>query len=162
MTEKNTIDCKKCAAVYEDNRLERSSSSNQTMHYSAYANSHKRHIVIVEDEPGVALCIKLHLNFYFHLKMLTNAEDALTYIKNPQQEINLIILDYQLLGIDGIELISILRKDPTLSYLPIILQTAIDKSLLDPANIKANCFLQKPWTGEDLQNAITRVLGPFL
>lgn len=119
----------------------------------------KQRIVIIEDESVVALCLELQLAAHFKLVFFKQAEEAFNYILENIADIDLIITDHMLPGMSGMQLTSIIKRDPTLRHLPVILQSAEDKNCLDVYKIRPDFYLQKPWLKEHMEDFIRKALG---
>ena len=87
----------------------------------------KRSILLVEDDDVDAMSVKRALkdlnvtNRLFHAE---NAESALTFLKNTENERpTIILLDINMPGMNGLELLKILKQDPDLRHIPVIILT---------------------------------------
>ncbi len=116
-------------------------------------------ILVVEDEPGIREVLKFNLGRHGH--EVWTADDAETAQQMLRQSLpDLILLDWMLPGISGIELARRLKADPRLKAVPIIMLTARaeeqDKVLgLDTG---ADDYLTKPFSPRELQARIQAVL----
>ena len=119
----------------------------------------RQRIVIIEDESVVALCLELQLASHFKLAFFKQAEEAFNYILENVVAVDLIITDHMLPGMSGMQLTSIIKRDPTLRHLPVILQSAENESCLAAYNIKPDFYLQKPCLKEQMEDAIRKALG---
>lgn len=111
-------------------------------------------ILLVEDSPAdVRLCIEALKNCSIphHLTVLENGGEALTFLRReaPFTSVlrpDLVVLDLNLPGLNGRELLSIIRQDPTLQQLVVIILTS--STALQDVNalyrIPVNCFITKP------------------
>ena len=115
-------------------------------------------ILIVEDNPDNMLTIKAILSGKFRVY---EAFDGETAIKMAKEHIpNLIIMDIQLPGMNGIEAFRIIRNDSGLMHIPIIALTA-SAMTSDRETILAHGFdayLTKPVEERDIFDAINKIL----
>ena len=117
-------------------------------------------VVIVEDSESIVSCLKLQLPPYLRLIIFSNAEDALKYILNNIAYVELAIIDQMLPGMSGMQLVSIIKKNPGLRHLHVILQSAYDcRDLIKEYNVQPDFYLQKPYTGEQIKRAVQQALG---
>lgn len=117
-------------------------------------------IVIVEDNESIVSCLKLQLPQSFKLIIFSNAEDALQHILDNIAYVELVIVDHMLPGMSGMKLVSIIKKDPTLKHLHIILQSACEcKDLVNESGIQPDFYLQKPYTSQQMKSAVQQALG---
>lgn len=108
-------------------------------------------IFIVEDEPSIVALVKYNLEKEnFKVLVCANGEEALKEIKLAEPD--LILLDWMLPDLSGIEICKALRKDPKFKNLPIIMLTAKnqeeDKVL--GLNTGADDYLAKPFSYSEL------------
>ncbi len=123
-------------------------------------------ILIVEDEP--ALVEVLHYNFQragFEALSSDNGEDALLVAE--ERSIDLVILDWMLPGMSGIEVCRQLRRGPATSSVPIIMLTARGEAhdRLRGFETGADDYVTKPVSPEELvarARAVLRRTRPAL
>ena len=81
------------------------------------------HILVVEDEPDIRELLSFTISRAgFDVREAENAEDAIKMLDVGTPE--LIVIDWMLPGMDGIDLAKWLRSDELTSKLPIIMLTA--------------------------------------
>ena len=66
------------------------------------------HLLVVEDDPQISKMIKFALESEYHITTVTDIDLALNTLSN--EKIDLILLDWMLPGLTGIELIRRLKK----------------------------------------------------
>ena len=92
------------------------------------------------------------------------AADAETGIKIAREQVpDLILMDIQLPGMDGLEAIGLLKKDPCTRAIPIIALTALAMKG-DEARIRASgCdgYIAKPMRYQQFLAAIASVMAPI-
>jgi CheY-like chemotaxis protein len=89
-----------------------------------------------------------------------DAEHALS-IMAAEEPFDVIISDYMLPGVSGLEFISRVRSDPTWSSTPIIMISGCGTSVNGAISAGANAFLSKPFTLEQLRSIVAaQVLQP--
>jgi DNA-binding NtrC family response regulator len=114
-------------------------------------------ILCVDDEPSVLSALTRILERAGHAVVSArNAGEALHFLKT--EEIDLIVSDFQLPGIDGIEFIQMLRRDRDTT--PVIMLTgfgSIDHAM-DAVRAGAEDYLTKPFDPEHLLYRIEQTL----
>ncbi len=87
-----------------------------------------------------------------------NGTEALEVV--AQQAIGLVVADWQMPGMTGLELIMRLRSRSDSRGLPVILITAADRSsrVNETGRMKPNAYIIKPFTIAKFGETITRVL----
>ncbi len=116
-------------------------------------------ILVVDDEVDQVESLRRGLrNKGHHVFEALGAEQALNIIQKSSIDIDLMITDFSMPGMDGIELIASVRK----SYraLPVILMTAYGKKDLVIKALRHRCngFIEKPFVLNDLIHEIQQVL----
>jgi two-component system phosphate regulon response regulator PhoB len=116
-------------------------------------------ILLVEDEPGIQELLKLNLGQAGHQVTAANdAEDALQYLRNTLPDV--ILLDWMLPGMSGIDLCKRLRSDNRYQPVPIIMLTARGEEQDKVAGLDtgADDYITKPFSPRELVSRIRAVL----
>lgn len=116
-------------------------------------------LFIVEDEMPIVTLLKYNLEKEGHkVNFANNGEDALLAIqqKNP----DLILLDWMLPDISGIEICKTLRKNNLLKDIPIIMLTAKgeEEDKLKGFQTGADDYVTKPFSQKELLARVTALL----
>jgi len=95
-------------------------------------------------------------------KRMEEAEDgaqALDMIKNADPPFDLIIADWNMPKMTGIELLKAIRADPELKHLPVIMVTAeAQKSrVLEAVQAGVSNYIVKPFTAETVKGKLEQV-----
>lgn len=108
-------------------------------------------ILLVEDQPLDAKIFQQaadELNFEHPLVVAETAEAGLEILKSgsSQSSPDLVLLDVRLPGMDGDELLSILRNDPAFGYLQVVAMSGYDdiRKTKEMYRRQANAFISKP------------------
>ncbi len=120
-------------------------------------------ILIVDDEAEQLDSLRVGLKSSgFKVFEALNAEDALKLLNHGPEKIDIVITDYAMPGMNGMELLKKLReKNKTL---PVILMTAYSKKDLVIDALRNSCdgFIEKPFTLDQLLKEIDRVMFSML
>ncbi|MBI4690450.1 MAG: response regulator [Nitrospirae bacterium] len=116
-------------------------------------------ILVVDDEPDIVELVSYNLGKEgFRVSAALDGEEALNKIRKEQ--FNLIILDLMLPGLQGVELCRIIRNDPAIASIPIIMLTAkgeeVDKIL--GLELGADDYITKPFSPRELVARVKAVL----
>jgi len=119
----------------------------------------KAKIFIVEDEPSIVQLVKYNLEKEnFKVLVSNNGEEGLQEIKKIEPD--LILLDWMLPDLSGIDICKALRKDTKFKNIPIIMLTARsqeeDKVL--GLNVGADDYLPKPFSNLELIARVNALL----
>jgi two-component system, chemotaxis family, response regulator Rcp1 len=111
-------------------------------------------ILLIEDNPAdVELTeLAIHENkILAKLNVASNGEEALSYLMRmgpygAALRPDLIMLDLNLPGLDGREVLRTVKSDPELKQIPIIILTSSesDVDVLKAYSLGANCYISKP------------------
>jgi CheY-like chemotaxis protein len=101
------------------------------------------------------------LNLPHKMVNADNGEEALKILEQKDRLPNIILLDLNMPKINGIEFLSILKKDPDLRYIPtIILSTSNNqKDLLECYKIGVAGYVLKPLKYEEYVSKIEKLLS---
>lgn len=131
-----------------------------------------KNILLVEDNPSYQDLMLLAFeenNIAHNLHIVNNGEEALTFLHRQKEYSNfprpdIIILDLNLPGIHGHELLKIIKQDHKLKIIPVIVFTSSSQpnDIVESYNLKANCYLSKPYDLEDFLALVQKSLNFWL
>jgi len=116
-------------------------------------------ILIVDDEIDQLETLRRGLRSRgYEVREATSAEEGLNILHSQSSEIDLVLTDYWMRGINGLQFLQAIRQ--RFGNFPVIMMSGyIQKSTLDSAlNHDCDCFLEKPFTLERLTAEIDRAL----
>ena len=116
-------------------------------------------VLVVEDEPAILELIAYNLKQAGHQPLRAdNAEQALVLVANALPD--LVLLDWMLPGLSGVELAKRLRADKRTRAIPIIMLTARseEQDKLQGLEIGADDYITKPFSPRELNARIKAVL----
>ena len=116
-------------------------------------------ILVVEDEPGIQDLISYGLRQAGHeIFCAGDAEQAMKIVNDVLPD--LVLLDWMLPGMSGIELAKILRRTPRTKNIPIIMLTARSEECdkISGLEIGADDYITKPFSTRELAARIKAVL----
>ena len=116
-------------------------------------------ILVVEDEPGIQEVLKFNLGLHgHHITLASSGEEALAALGGALPD--MILLDWMLPGMSGIELARRMRQDARLKNVPIIMLTARTEEADKVMGLEtgADDYLTKPFSPKELNARIKAVL----
>jgi two-component system, OmpR family, phosphate regulon response regulator PhoB len=116
-------------------------------------------ILVIEDEPAIQELISYNLKQAGHQALKAdNAEQALNLVQNALPD--LILLDWMLPGISGVEFARRLRADKRTKAIPIIMLTARseEQDKLTGLETGADDYITKPFSPRELNARVKAVL----
>lgn len=121
-------------------------------------------ILIADDDPEICTLIKTILkNGPYVMTICNDAESALVHIQRDEP-FDIIICDFMLPGISGIDLITQVRANGATTHVPIVMISGHNNYAMDARakNAGANAFLNKPFTLAQLRSTVASLLqGPL-
>lgn len=81
------------------------------------------------------------------IEVAYDGESAMEYLRRPgQRRPDLILLDLNLPGMDGREVLAEIKADPELSVIPVVVLTTsrADEDVVRSYRLHANCYVTKP------------------
>ncbi len=116
--------------------------------------------LVVEDSPTMRQLVTFSLKRIRNVKIVeaTDGVDALK--KMSEEKFNLIIADINMPLMDGLKLLSIIRKDPDSMAIPVIIVTTEGAEMDKEKGLKlgANAYLTKPIQTNVLLNKVKELL----
>ncbi len=117
-------------------------------------------IMLVEDSEAdvdlLKFCLKKN-KIKVELSIFDNGKDALSDINSASTSLpDLILLDINLPGMNGIEILENLKNNPVTKIIPVIMLTSSDRDedIIQSYSNYANCFLKKPLNLESFQRIV--------
>jgi len=109
---------------------------------------------VVEDDPQLSQIFMLTLSELFDTEAITDGAQALTRLSESTP--HLIVLDINLPGASGAQILSVIRSDPRFNLTRVILATADDRQA-DELRDKADIVLLKPVSIKQLRDLAERM-----
>lgn len=91
---------------------------------------------------------------------VTEADDGLSALPVLQtNSFDLLITDWNMPGMQGIDLLKAVRADPKIATLPVLMVTAEQKreQIIEAANAGVNGYIVKPFTAQTLKEKIDKI-----
>ena len=120
-------------------------------------------ILVADDDPEICTLIKTILrNASFQVEICSDAESALVHLQRDKAY-DLLISDFMLPGISGIELITMVRANPQTAKLPILMISGHSNYAMDARakSAGADHFLNKPFTLTQLRTTVTTLCSKY-
>ncbi|MGL5793699.1 MAG: hybrid sensor histidine kinase/response regulator, partial [Waterburya sp.] len=116
-------------------------------------------ILVVDDEAAIRQVTEISLvNYNYQVLTAYDAVEALSVYVQNQDEISLVLMDMQMPGTSGVNAIRHLRQINSDLKIIVISGLSSNRKLLKDLGIDVQEFLAKPYTIEELLDAIQRVL----
>lgn len=115
-------------------------------------------ILVVDDEPNIRRLIEHHLAGRGH--RVDSAADGIQALEKVQaNRPELLILDVNMPGPDGFQVLAELKEDPATVEIPVIMLTALssDDHVRHGWGIGADCYLTKPFNPRELVLLVDRL-----
>lgn len=117
-------------------------------------------IMIVDDDPNIVELVKkiLDLEGYESIGAVS-AKDAIEILDKNWKEIDVVICDYMMPEMDGLEFVKNVKKNPLFNDIKIIMLTAIDtfdvikKSMV----LGVKDYIIKPFDPQEIISALERI-----
>ena len=111
-------------------------------------------ILLVEDNPSDARFTQVSLEdlrIFNSVELVTTGDQALDYLYKRRDHVNatrpdMVLLDWNLPGVDGSEVLQIIREDEDLKSIPVVVLTGSREQIdvLKAYHLQANCYITKP------------------
>lgn len=119
----------------------------------------KNSILVVDDDPGMSkfICTSLEEAGY-KAHRAKDVSGGLAKLKN--EKIDLLILDIELPGLSGLQMLELLKKDAATAKLPVIMLTVKNEEAFKLKGLKggADDYLTKPFSPKELVARIEAIL----
>lgn len=87
---------------------------------------------------------------------MSDPEEVLAYMTTTEKHFNLIVIQKKLLGLDGLRLVELIKKDKRYSYIPIVLLAPVGLEInrKELKKIGVNVYLTNPFSPTSLKKAL--------
>ena len=118
----------------------------------------KKKILVVDDDSGIGEMLKTLLEFYdYDVSVTERPEETEALI--IQNDIDLVMLDMLISGVNGTDVCARLRKNPETKDTPVLMMSALHDAGPKCREAGANDFIAKPFEMDDLAVKIQEILG---
>jgi DNA-binding response OmpR family regulator len=120
-------------------------------------------VLVADDDPEICTLIKTILrSASFDVEICADAESALVHLQRDKAY-DILISDFMLPGISGIELITMVRANPQTARLPILMISGHSNYAMDARakSAGADHFLNKPFTLTQLRSTVTALAAKY-
>ena len=127
-------------------------------------------VLLVEDDPGDVLLTREafdHQKVHNRLHVVNNGEDAINFVRQQGAFVNapvpdLVLLDLNLPGMHGREVLVAIKEDPALRMIPVVVLTTseAEEDVLRSYMLHANAYVTKP-VDFDRFMAVVRAIDDF-
>ena len=117
-------------------------------------------VLTVDDFPTMRRIVKTLLR-QLGYSNISEAEDGLAALaKLKQEKFDLVLLDWNMPKMTGLELLKAIRADENMRQIPVIMITAEGRKedVIEAAKAGVNNFIVKPFTAETLEEKLAKVL----
>lgn len=115
-----------------------------------------KRILIVDDFSSIRSLIKVVVNTLRPSEVVEAGDGAIALAKLKQQPFDLVITDWNMPNMSGLQLLEAIRGDEVLKAIPVILLTAetTKENIGDAVRLGVNGYIAKPFTPEKLLAAL--------
>ncbi len=110
----------------------------------------KQHILIVEDEFINQKILGNMFEGSFEQLYASDGVEAIEQIKAHKDEIAIVLLDLQIPRVTGMEVLQVMKEEPELSEIPVIVMTADQSAEVACLQIGAMDFIPKPYPNHEI------------
>ena len=115
-------------------------------------NGH-RLVLIVDDEAINREMLGMMLTDDYELIYAADGIEALKTVKENHDTLSVILLDLMMPGMNGLELLAALKKDPEVSNIPVIVMTSDQEAEVESLSLGAVDFIPKPYPKSEVVRA---------
>jgi len=134
-------------------------TSQANIDESANVDSSLPVLLLVEDNKDLCQMLKMQMESQFNVYTANDGLEGMkkVYLYHP----DIIVTDQMMPGIDGIELLTRIRKDFQISHIPVIILTAKngEEDKMRAITLGANAYITKPFSRDYLVACITQLLN---
>ena len=114
-------------------------------------------ILVCDDEPSLRELVRAVLGPRYSFVEADDGPRALALARELHPD--LIVLDLMLPGMSGIEVLDLLRQDPEIASIPVVVVTAWSHAEASAVGAGADRFVPKPFDPQALETAVEELLA---
>lgn len=140
-------------------RMEKSAEPKEINEVPEASTSQRMHILVVDDDPLMLKMLKEQLRDDYDVATAVSGKIAMKFLE--RKKTNLILLDYEMPGETGPEILEKLRANDVTKDIPVIFLTGVSEreKIQEALVLKPQSYLLKPVDHEKLRSAIAKVVG---
>ena len=116
-----------------------------TDHHSFRISEEKRRVLLIEDDIICQEIMKASIGDTYDVVIAKTGEEALEILSAGNETLSIILLDLNLPGIKGIDVLGRIKSDPGFSRIPVIVMTSDSEAEVECLTLGATDFLPKPY-----------------
>ncbi len=114
----------------------------------------KKRILIVDDDPSYAKMVREWIKEVYRVDIVTAGMQAISFLLKVKEgeQVDLILLDYEMPVVDGPQVLQMLRQDPATKNIPVIFLTGngTKEAVARVMELKPDGYILKSTTRENL------------
>jgi DNA-binding response OmpR family regulator len=136
--------------------------SNQHTPIAAERPNTPYKLLFVDDDTELCSFIRKELGHYFHIDSCHNGREAIRMLMN--NDYHLVISDVMMPEMDGFSLLRLIKKNPELNHIPVILLTskADIANRMEGLERGADAFMAKPFNIQELHVLVNSLISNVL
>lgn len=145
------------AAEKEKKEQEDSAALNLAVKQAAFtAKAGKKHITVIDDDTLMLKMIREHLRDKYEVVIVPSGSVALKFLETKTTD--LILLDYEMPGESGPDILAKLRENPSTQDIPVLFLTGVTEKqkIAKALSLKPQGYLLKPIDRDKLYEAIEK------
>jgi two-component system, OmpR family, alkaline phosphatase synthesis response regulator PhoP len=118
-----------------------------------------RRVLVVDDQPHVRRIVSAKLQKAgYEVLVAEDGEEALAMAREQRPDV--LVADYRMPGIDGMDLCRMLQDDPATANIPVVLLTAYDAQVLQQplGNANIRVMVSKPFSASDILRVVSNLV----
>ena len=130
--------------------------------FDLHVDLHPPSVLIADDDPNVAPLVRAALRPYqIHTEVVLGGADALSRLR--ERSYNLLVLDLEMAGMHGFQVLRALRETPRYERVPVLILTAngTNEALARSFGSGADEFIRKPFDLREFGVRAFRLIRPF-
>jgi len=118
-------------------------------------------ILVVDDMPNMRKTIRNTLKHYKFVNVVGAEDGTMALKKLEKEDFDFVILDWNMPGMNGCEVLKALRGDEKTKNIPVLMITgeADKETIVQAIQGGVNDYLLKPFTAKTLETKIDKIFG---
>jgi len=121
----------------------------------------ERTILLVDDNATMRRIVRNQLRQLGYTTIVEAEDGAVALGRLKQEPVDVVITDWNMPNMNGLELLKAIRADPQLKMTPVLMVTAeaVKECIIEAVKAGVSGYVVKPFTAETLQEKLTALLS---
>jgi len=116
-------------------------------------------ILFLDDDPMITMSAALYLKPLCEKIVFTETGEECLEILKKDNDFEIILVDYMLPGMNGVEVLEVIKKDKRTKHIPVLVQTGMLDVPEKEIEENGGLLIKKPYSRTLIEETIAKIIG---